>query len=562
MIFYSLALLAALFAQAHLEGNTFLRPCYFTNWAHYRQGKAKYVPEDYVPGLCTHILFAFGWMNDDLTARAYDPADLPGEWVDAGMFSRVNALKIQDPHLKTLLSFGGWSFGTQLFQKMTSTAANRKTFIDSSIQFVREHGFDGIDIDWEYPKGDQDKANLNSFLMELREATAQESYATRGDRLLITAAVAAGADNIKNGYDIPTISKYLDFILLMSYDFHGAWEMITSMNAPLYGRSTDAIYDPEHVDWNVAGAVKHWRDGGMPPGKIVVGIPTYGRGWTLSNPSTTGIGAPASGPSKATEYVKLAGIGAYYEYCEMLSKGAKRYFDKETKVPYLIYGDQWISYEDMESIKEKMRWIKNEGLGGAFVWTLDFDDFKGTCPNNYGVRYPLIGTIVAELGGFRLKPSPATQTPPPPTPGTHVGTGPVTGSSLNQLCDGRPDGFKPHKGESSCNGAFMLCLSNKGYRLECPKGLEFDDALGYCNFPTSACTQSQVTTKTTLVTTNPSKPFVCQHDGFHADPASCYHFYRCVGDTAYHFDCPPGLQFNSVTLECDHPNEVNCVQST
>ncbi|KAI1700326.1 glycosyl hydrolases family 18 domain-containing protein [Ditylenchus destructor] len=388
-------------AGAHLEvnisGNTFLRPCYFTNWAQYREGKGKYVPEDYVPGLCTHILYAFGWMNDNLTAAANDPGDLPSESGVSGMYSRVIALKQQDPDLKILLSFGGFSFGTQRFQNMTSTVANRKIFIDSAIEFVRKHGFDGIDTDYEYPKGDTDKANFNSYLMELLEAAIQESYATGADRLLITAAVAAGADNVKNGYDIPTISKYLDFILLMSYDFHGAWENITDMNAPLYPRSTDA-----NVNWNVAGAVKIWRDGGMPAEKIVVGIATYGRGWTLRNSSVHGIGAPAIGPSNATVYLKEAGVGAYYEFCEMLSNGAERHFDQETKVPYLVYGDQWFSYDDVESIKEKTCWIRNEGLGGAFVWTLDYDDFNATCADSYGIRYPLIGTIAAELGGIIL----------------------------------------------------------------------------------------------------------------------------------------------------------------
>ncbi|EDW31122.1 GL20757 [Drosophila persimilis] len=368
--------------------------CYYTNWSQYRVKIGKFVPEDIPADLCTHIIFAFGWLKKGKLS-SYESNDETKDNVP-GLYDRMMGLRKANPKLKILLALGGWSFGTQKFKDMSATRYTRQTFVYSAIPFLRKRGFDGLDMDWEYPKGSDDKKNFVLLLKELREAFEAEAQELKKPRLLLSAAVPVGPDNVRGGYDVPAIASYLDFINLMAYDFHGKWEKETGHNAPLYAPSSDSEWRKQ---LSVDNAASLWVKLGAPKEKLVIGMPTYGRSFTLANTDKHGPNAPASAGGREGVYTKESGFLAYYEICEMLLNGAVYVWDEEMKVPYLVDGDQWVGFDDERAIRNKMQWIKSNGFGGAMVWTIDMDDFKGeVCGGN--VKYPLIGAMREELLGI------------------------------------------------------------------------------------------------------------------------------------------------------------------
>jgi len=304
---------------------------------------------------------------------------------------------------------------------------------------------------------------------ELRVAFDNEALSEGQEKLILTAAVGAGKWTIDAAYEIPQVSAALDFINLMSYDLNGAWNDTTNHNSPLYVREEEKLdtrLEGRQAQLNMEWAAKYWEAGGCPKEKLIIGMATYGRGFTLMDPLDYGYNASARGPSQQGKYTGEQGYISYYEICEMLNSGrAKRYWTEESQVPHIVAGDQWIGYDDEQSLRNKVDWMVANGYGGWMAWALDLDDFSGTfCGQG---KYPLLTAMNDQLG-VEL---PATTPAPPTTPGKD--------SEVNEMCQSLGDGTHAFPDDETY---FVVCDHGQGVLFQCPEGTVFNPNTKACGF--------------------------------------------------------------------------------
>jgi chitinase len=371
-IFFLLITLIAFFGPLLAESEEYKVVGYYPNWGIYRTPSFK--PNDINFDLVTHINYAFAKVDVAGNIHLFDSwADVEyrSDWNTEkpywGNFQQLTEIKKRHPHIKTLISIGGWTL-SDTFSSLAENPRARANFAESAIKFCKQYGFDGIDIDWEYPGfaehsgRSQDKENFTLLLAELREAAKAENPS-----LLVTIAAPAGPFHYKN-IEVEEIHPYLDWINLMTYDLHGPWgdsdNRITNHHSPLFPPAAGS------ADLSVYTAVQYYLTQGVPAKKLVIGMPLYGRVFANSN----GLHTPYKGAGSGT--TQEAGMRFFYDIKQNLLNTYGYFWDEQAQVPYLYNSQnkEFVTYENEESLRIKSKFIKQLGLGGAMVWELGLDN--------------------------------------------------------------------------------------------------------------------------------------------------------------------------------------------
>ena len=333
-------------------------------------GKRNYRIADIPADKVTHLNYAFADVSPDGLCVTDDPRG------DSANFAELQKLKQRYPQLKTLISLGG-ADGSKYFPVAAKAADSRKQFVASCVRFMQDNGFDGIDIDWEFPSNADEKQNYTAMLSEFR--------AQLGAKNLLTIAAPAGPEDY-TGVAWSAIARDLDWINLMTYDFAGSWSSMTNFDAPLYASSTESSKGKNAKTYNDNSTVLAYIAAGVPANKILLGVPFYGRGWKGVADTNHGLYQKFDGVPNGT-----AGDGAfdYRDIQQNYLSTYTRYWSDEAQVPWLYNPSTqiMISYDDPESIGIKADYAHAKKLGGVMIWEISTDDDQ----------HSLLNAIVARL---------------------------------------------------------------------------------------------------------------------------------------------------------------------
>ncbi|MCF2826116.1 MULTISPECIES: glycosyl hydrolase family 18 protein [unclassified Pseudoalteromonas] len=470
---------------------------YFTSWRTGKNGQPSYLVDDIPWDKITHINYAFAHVDANNKVSIGNPtapnnaatnmtwpgvagAEMDPSLPYTGHFNLLNKFKKQHPDVKTLISVGGWAetggyfdeTGKRVasggFYTMTTNAdgsvnhAGIDAFVASSVEFIRKYNFDGVDIDYEYPSSMNDSGHPDDFaisnprraalnasyqvlMKKLREALDQAGQQDNTHYLLTIASPSSGY--LLRGMETFQVTKYLDYVNIMSYDLHGAWNQHVGHNASLF----DTGEDSELKQWNVYGtkefegigylntdwAVKYFR-GSVSAGRINIGIPYYTRGFRDVTGGTNGLWGQAALPNQADcppgtgsgeknkcgngavgidnlwhdkndvglevpagsnplwhvknlqngvlgSYLGDYGLDPVNNPAHQISGTYARHYDSVAVAPWLWNATKnvFLSIEDEESMAAKVDYVINQELGGIMFWELAGDFDYDVSKNEY-----------------------------------------------------------------------------------------------------------------------------------------------------------------------------------
>jgi chitinase len=330
---------------------------YYASWAAY----SGYTPDKIKATGLNVLNYAFAVVGPDNKVAAGDPD------IDPSNFTKLRALRTTYPSLKIVISIGGWDDSAR-FSDAALTPASRSAFAESAVSFLKTYGFDGIDIDWEYPTGggksgnthrSSDPENFRLLLKALR--TSLDTQGAKDGKHYILSFVGGSGAQYANGIDLSSVAQTVDYGFIMTYDLQGPWCSYTDFNAALAPSSGTSPQEKSSVD----SSVRSWLNAGFPSGKLIMGVPFYGYAYQNVSDANSGLWQKFSSGSA----VGYDTIRSKY----LSNSSFKSFYNSAAQVPWLFGGSVFVSYDDASSIRAKAGFAVSKGLLGVGAWELSFD---------------------------------------------------------------------------------------------------------------------------------------------------------------------------------------------
>lgn len=368
---------------------SFVSAVYFTNWSPYK--KAPFFPHYIDTKKITHVYYAFLNINGDTgCVESHDSwadfelpvsTDKELEGSSPGCIAELFHLKIKH-RFKVIMSIGGWS-NKDNFRKALLNEKMLQTLVKTSVEQMFSLGFDGIDLDFEYPETEMESSQYLKLAALIRKQLDDLEYSIFGvvdSKFELSVAVPGFKEGLQR-MKIKEMDQFVTYWNMMTYDYYGAWSTQTGYHSGLF----------DSLSYSVTGTMKHDNAGrlcgddittfmisklGISPKKIVLGIGTHGRSFTnvaQKSNSSSYIGLPfqGTGPGETEEGV--------WPYNSLPLKGTKEEYDTHFVSAYCFNKSTrtLVTYDNATSVNAKANYIETMNLAGGFIWDISGDKMEG-----------------------------------------------------------------------------------------------------------------------------------------------------------------------------------------